>query len=215
MLHPAIGWLLSLMTAVAPPDRLARAPQLPGYEESAEDKEERYASLASDLYEVAFDRELTPLFRGKHGRSMTAMLALAVAFHESGFAKDVDRGPCYRAKGYERRCDGGRAACVMQVEVGEGSTLDGWTKADLFADRQKCFRAGIKILRRSMHTCRDLPVSAQLSIYAGGACHVPAYQKKSRELYGQFRQFSARGPFVGLDEVLMPDALAMGENQGG
>ena len=37
---------------------------------------------------------------------------------KSGFAPDVDAGSCYRGLGWERRCDGGRAKSMWQIQVG-------------------------------------------------------------------------------------------------
>ena len=168
---PVIQWLLSLITMFAPPDKLASAPQLPGYEETADEKTERYRSIAEDLYRVVYDSEIQPLFGGPKARAHTAALVLGVAFHESGFAKDVDVGPCYvgKVRGITR-CDGGRSACLMQILLDHRKTPEGWSQADLFADRTKCFRAGLGQLRKSMTACSSLPADYQLSAYATGVC---------------------------------------------
>lgn len=208
--NPVIAWLFAIMIQVAPPERLAAQPQIPGHEETAEEKRVRYESIATDLYTTVYDPTVTPLFRGSKGRAMTAVLELAVAFHEGGFAHDVDKGPCYQGKGFRGRCDGGLAACLMQIELGDGTTKEGWSKADLFADRQKCFRAGLSVLRRSMSSCRKLPPQLQLGVYAQGSCTSPVGQRKSRELYGQFRQFVAKADLPGPDESMMPSQLGDG-----
>lgn len=170
-MNPVTVWILALMTWGASPEKLSALPQFPGWEESAEDKKTRYESIASDLYSVTYDPKEKPLFGGKLGRARTTALLLSIAFFESGYAKDVDQGPCYRGKdGKGTRCDGGKAACLMQIEVGEGKTTEGWTKADLFSDRKKCFRAALHLVRRSFLACHNLGADHLLDSYAGGMC---------------------------------------------
>jgi len=80
----------------------------------------------------------------------------------------------------------------MQLRVGKGSTPEGWSHADLVADRTKCFRAGYRLLRRSIGACRRLPPLDWLSAYARGQCaegeptsHAligPAFQVRSAPL---------------------------------
>lgn len=171
MLQPVVIWLLGLMTFLAPPDRLAAAPQYPGWEETVEQKQERYLSIAEDIAEVAFDPAEQPVFNGPRGRVGTAALILALAFGESGFARDVDQGPCYRgADGRSSRCDGGQSACMMQIRIGAGRTREGWSQADLFADRTKCLRAGMHLARRSFRACRGEQLEYRLNAYASGVC---------------------------------------------
>ncbi len=156
-------WIFAVMLAFAPPDRYAPLQALPGWDETPAQRTERYRSIAADLDAVIAAEE--PLFRGPSGRRRTAALLLAVAPHESGFAPDVDRGPCYRGRdGRSLRCDSGRAACLLQVR---GSPE---ARRELFADRQRCFREGMALLRRSLGTCNQLPVEHRLAAYASGSC---------------------------------------------
>lgn len=207
MLNPIAAWLYAIMLSAAPPAKLAAAPQLPGYEETAEQKQERYQQIATAVYEVAFDPATAPLFGGAHGRRNTAATLLAIAFHEGGFAKDVDVGPCYKGKGpLAHRCDGGLSACLMQVQVGDGTTVEGWTKAELFADRHKCFRAGLRLVRKSMRACGDkFGRDHWLAAYAAGVCNHRVGQLRSRELTGQARSFLRRpGPEQPDGAFLLP-----------
>lgn len=198
-------WLVSLMTFAAPPERMAAAPQLPGWEETAEQKQERYEAIASDLYQVVYDPAVQPLFRGPKGRAQTAVLVLGVAHHESGFAKDVDIGPCYRKGSHSMRCDGGQSACVMQMRIGAGTTREGWTQEDLFADRKKCFTAGINHMRRSFRACSFAPQELWLTAYAGGTCSNRVGMRRSRELFGQGHTFASRAELPTPDaDFLMP-----------
>ncbi len=73
-------------------------------------------------------------------RANSLRLILSIAFFESGFHQAVDE---------------------------EMST---WKGPDLVADRTKCFRAGMEIMRRSMSACASLPARSRLSAYASGKC---------------------------------------------
>ena len=138
------------MVYLAPPERLAILPAFPGWAETVDQRTARYESIANDIAAVVLDPEEKPLYGGPQGRGQTAALIVAVAFMESGFAPDVDKGPCYRGKdGKGLRCDSGRSASIMQIMVGDGRTKDGWKKADLFQDRTKAVRAALHLMHMS------------------------------------------------------------------
>jgi hypothetical protein len=204
-MNPVTSWLFSLMVAFAPPDERARSSQLPGHEETVEQKTARYESIAKDLFDVVYDPTEVPLFAGPKGRARTAALVLAVAYHESGFAHDVDVGPCYRGKdGRGARCDHGKSACVMQLHVGDGTTLQGYTQEELFADRKKCFRAGLGLLRRSFSECRHLDAKHRLNAYASGVC--TRGEDGSERLMALMEKFAAKKPLPGDDAAMMKAA---------
>lgn len=174
-MNPVTAWLVSLLTFLAPPERAARVPPYPGWAEAPEARSARYEAIAADLYAVVYDPATAPLYQGPRGRASTAALIVAVAFKESGFAPDADLGPCYRgAPGGKlwRRCDGGRSACMMQVLIDKGTTSEGWSQNDLFADRKKCFSAGLRLLRRSYVACTKAGNAREhlLNAYASGVC---------------------------------------------
>jgi len=208
MMNPAVAWMLALMVQAAPPPRLAAAYQLPGHEETEADKLARYESFASDLYEVVYDPSVKPLFGGKKGRALTAATILGVAYHESGFAHDVDKGPCYRGKnGRDTRCDGGMSACVMQIKIGAGTTIrgahgiEGLTQAELFGDRKLCFKVGMHMLRRSITSCTKRGPDERLNAYASGRCDDGA--NRSKEILNIVRKFLANKEAVPLDAGLL------------
>jgi hypothetical protein len=194
-MNAVVQWIFMLMTLVAPPDRLASRPQWPGWVETAAEKEERYAAIAQALYEVEYDPSEKPLYGGPMGRAMTAATVLAVLYHESGFARDVDQGPCYQGKGAPMRCDGGRSACMAQIQIGEGTTtlrshgIAGLTKADLFADRKLCFKVAQHLIRRSFVACAKQGPNAKLNAYASGVCTLG--QDRSIEILSIARRFVA------------------------
>ena len=128
------------------------------------DYEARYAQVAYDASEVAFDPAEPPLFQGAQGRIRTVALMLAVAGMEGAY-KDTALG------------DRAQSVCMMQIHLpgasrirltaegdfaygGEGSV----GKRELAADRKLCLRAGLHILRHSMRACGNL------SAYTSGRC---------------------------------------------
>lgn len=163
-----IAWIVSLLSMLSPPDKVASVQRLPGWEETPEERTARYASIASDLHDVVFDPEESPL--RDTTREETVRVLAAVAFHESGFAKDVDVGPCYRGKGHELRCDSGRSVCLMQLHAPGRTTIDGYTRAQLEGDRKTCFRAALHVASRSYSACRK-PFTS-LNLYATGFCNM-------------------------------------------
>lgn len=203
-MNTIIAWLVSIMTTVAPPQKLASLPQLPGYEETAEEKEQRYADIAKDLYEVVYDPSFRPIYGGDKGRAVTAATVLAIAWHESGFARDVDKGPCYRgANGKGTRCDGGMSACLMQIRIGSGTTtkahgVAGLTQDDLFRDRKACFRAGIKLIRNSFAACVKEGPDHRLNAYASGVCGIG--HQRSKEMFAIHRRMISAKPVPVADK---------------
>lgn len=121
---------------------------MPGHNETADQRRDRYASIAADVASVAEDAE-------------SAALLLAVAYHESGFARDVDIGPCYRGPGWERRCDSGRAVCLTQLQLPRAE------RARAVADRRVCLTLGLAAARRSLATCRHLAPELRLAGLSG------------------------------------------------
>ncbi len=192
-MHAVALWLLEIMSLTAPPERAATEKPMPGWAETVEERRDRYAAIADAARAVAFDPNERPVFGGKHARARTAALLVAIAYHESGFARDVDLGPCYRGKADDgKRCDEGRAACLMQIHISDGQTAEGYTRDELFADRTKCFRSGLHLVRRSFQACRELPEKHRLASYASGTCK--GGLRGSEELMALYGKFSTRLP---------------------
>lgn len=147
MSEPA-SWVLAAILTMNLPDGPG------GDAESDASRLWRMREIASDIYAVGHD-------------DRERALLLAVAVRETGLAYDADKGPCYRGPGSERRCDSGRSACIMQIRLGRGKTEQGWSQADLFADRRKCLEAGRRLLERSSNACGR---GRELNAYATGSC---------------------------------------------
>ena len=154
--------VLRVMLVLSPPDRWSA---LPGHEETTEVRAERYASIARDIAAEGHTRE-------------GAALLLAVTWHESGWAHDVDVGRCYRGPGWEKRCDAGRAVCIAQLQLPRPQREEART------DRRTCLRMGLVAVRRSLAVCRR---SAPPHRFAGlsGSC--------SRGLRGSREIFAIHG----------------------
>jgi hypothetical protein len=156
----AITWIVSLLITLSP------AGKTNTYLEAVETKEEglvRYASIAKDLAEIVYDPNEQSAFKGQYGRAKTAALMLGIAYHESGgFRKDVDFQFGKHAFG-----DKGRSVCLMQINVGDGKTPEGWTKSDL-KDRKKCFRTALHKIHDSFKRCSHFAPEFWLSAYTAG-----------------------------------------------
>jgi hypothetical protein len=159
-MEPIVAWALTFMLSWAPPGRSHIKDAI----ETPEAGRARYAEIARAATRVAFDPQVRPLVSGPHARSQTLAIVLSVAYHESGFRRDVDLGIGPLARG------SGTDSCLMQIRVGRGNTVEGYSDADLVADRDKCFRVGMRLLRHSIGACRSLPPLDWLSAYARGQC---------------------------------------------
>jgi len=126
------------------------------------------ASAVGDIVAVAFDSSEQPVFAGASGRVRTAALLASIASFESGgFDPKVDSG--------ERKGDGGKSYCMMQINLGTRrivlapkgyrySYSEGLTGADLLADRRACVRAALHVAQASYASCGNL------SGYTSGKC---------------------------------------------
>lgn len=123
---------------------------LPGWDETPEDHRIRLERIADDVGAVA----RTPA---------EVAILVGIAWHESGIAPDVDAGACYRERGWSRRCDGGRAVSLWQLQSADPERLDVWRR-----DRRA---AATEALRRALQSMRACQAGPRLAMYAGGACH--------------------------------------------
>jgi hypothetical protein len=154
-----------------------------GWESRAE-ADTRRLSIATDIAAVAFDPAETPLFASGNdyaSRANTALFLASIARYESRFDVRVDTGHCEAFPGGIKAgwCDNGNAHTLWQHNIGNGKTIDGWTKIDLIADRKKAVRAALHALQHSVKTCGKTYTGADaFSVYAQGFCGV---SEKMRE----------------------------------
>ena len=170
-MNTIVTWLVALMLWASPPERDAKHQAFPGWAETPAERTVRYESIATDIYEAVYVPGARLPWGGKNGPARSAALLLALSFGESGWAPDVDKGPCY--PGVHGRCDGGRAACIFQIQAGPGTTLSqhgisGKTGADLFSDRKLCVQVALHMINRSFRAARLLPLEDRLNVYASG-----------------------------------------------
>lgn len=144
--------------------------------ESRQEANVRRLAIATDIASVAFDPSESPLFASGNdhaSRANTALFLASIARFESGFDVRVDSGHCEALPGGIKAgwCDNGNAHSMWQHNIGNGKTIDGWTKSDLIADRRKAIRASLHALQRSVKTCGKTYGGADaFSVYAQGFC---------------------------------------------
>lgn len=161
--------------------------QLSYLRESLEEAEQRYKEVAADIVEVAFDENEPPLFDGPAGREATALLLTAVAWHESGFRKDVEtcQGPL--AKG-----DDGRSIGLFQIM--QGKNRQGYSAKEICSDRKLQVRLGLHVLRRAKERCGGSPL-VWLQAYGAGRCDLP--HRSARNKCAAFEKIGSKH-FKGL-----------------
>lgn len=170
--------LFHFLTGMVPPGKFDLAATQDWAREPRADVERRFASISEVIEKVALDPNEAPVFMGKNGRSKTALLMMVIGVGETRFARDTHLGyqgtdRCYGGPGSEKRCDSGKSACPFQINVGTGRTAEGWTRADLFQDFEKCARAALHRIRQSVAAARRCGLHSTtdwLNAYASGFC---------------------------------------------
>lgn len=202
-----VVWILSMMTAVAPPHRDHFEPEA---RESWAQADARYREIAEAIVDTTFDPSIRPVFGGDRGRQHTAMLVATMFFMESGFRRDIDLGTSRVRLRRAGLNDFGRSWCMGQINLGikripdpnrpgmwidtsAKNTAEGWSGPELFADRRKCIAATITVLRASISTCRHLPTTERLAVYAAGSCDSEAGRVASGARMRLFHKWLGRG----------------------
>jgi hypothetical protein len=202
-----VVWILSMMTAVAPPHREHFEAEA---KESYAQADERYREIAEAIVDTSYDENIQPVFPGQRGRASTAMLVATIFFMESGFRRDLDLGTSHVRLRRAGLNDFGRSWCMGQINLGikripdpdrpgmwkdtsAKNTAEGWSGPELFADRRKCIAATISVLRSSLGACRHLPPMARLAVYAAGTCDSEAGQRASEARMRLFHRWLGRG----------------------
>lgn len=205
-----VAWILSAMVSWSPPDRVHTTPDAV---ETADSAQTRYEEIAKSLTQVAYAEGNTPIFSGSYGRARTAALMVSVAYHESGFRRDVDLGIGKAARG-----DGGKSHCMMQINLGlnrvstvllENLLGQPWSANDLVEDRTKCFQTGYAVLYKSFSACKSLPFEYRMAIYASGTCYNGHYDSAVR-VRRAVRWFSGHKP--PFDDVVVLTSIAEEEH---
>jgi hypothetical protein len=164
-------------------DLLHPSVQLRSYiREPLADAQTRYESIAEDITAVVMDENEPPLFSGPAGREATGILLSAIAWHESGYRKDVDVCKGVRSKG-----DNGRSVGLLQVMA--GPNYEGHTSKEICEDRRLAIRLGLHVLRRAKEGCKGAPRS-WLQSYAAGGCGIKS--ASSRDVCSAFDRVSQK-----------------------
>jgi hypothetical protein len=165
--------ILSALLALSPVE--APHESVPGWAESADQRAARYASIADDVAAAVTDACASSAEAATCQRRAAALL-VGLAWHESGFAPDVDAGDCYRGRdGRGPRCDSGRAVSLWQLQ---GSA----DERALWRDRRQAARRALRAAGRSLGACRRNADEERLAAYAGGRCEHPTARRRAREL---------------------------------
>lgn len=168
---------------------------LPGWTETDDARLHRYYAIAADVAVVADEA-----CKGNRACAVNAVHALlGVAWHESGFAPDVDVGPCYRGlDGKGPRCDGGNAYSMWQLHplgCAQGPHAGPCAEVADYADRRKAAREALRRMARSIRECRkaSVPRDEELAVYAGGGCKLPSAMRAARDLAAAIKR-ATRAP---------------------
>lgn len=148
--------------------------ELPGFRESPWERGVRYLAISLEVAGAVEEA-----CAGREGCQRWALPALlGVAWHESGFAADVDAGTCWRGRdGRGPRCDGGKAATIFQMQ---GSAAE---RALWSSSRRQAAREALRRITRSLRACRRLPAAERLAAYASGGCAGEEPLRRARELH--------------------------------
>ncbi len=158
--------ILAILIALAPPARVHAAP---GWQEAPAAYTTRLGAIAEDIAAVSTNR-------------IDAAALVGVAWHESGFAADVDAGECYHAE-VTGRCDGGRAASLWQLQTANPDMHEVFRTTR----RAAAFEALARI-HRSRTACRANVPTERLAAYAGGVCDLLAAKAAARGLDAAVRK---------------------------
>lgn len=193
--------------------------------ETTADIEARRSKIANAIFTVAFDPAEKPVFGGPKGRIMTVQFMNSIASFESSYHRLVFagkwNGDCkilqndgtYRACTVPESEKHGRSVCFMQVNVGEGKTVEGWSRKDLLEDPEKCARAALHILRESVKVCTSAPHNFTwekdgpdiFSAYMSTGCFRGNIAAKNR--WDRAKAWFDKNPFDYSDSDFLPDAV--------
>lgn len=177
-------WIFSVLTVIAPPEKLAATVQ----GETVEEMTERYQTTAVKMAETITERG--PLFKGKDGEYKTAATMIGIMKFESELANAVATG--------KRRGDHGKSWCYMQIMIDGKTNIWGddemktWTGQDLVDDWKKCFSVAHAILQYSLRSCGNYKNGDILSGYTTGRCKEG--EKKARHRWNYAQQILRQHP---------------------
>jgi len=141
-----LAWVLMAVNAWG-------AKPLPPEEQRVDEVRQR---AAESIYQVAYDADEAPIFRGNYGRARTALWMVSNAGEESRFLERIITGRCRPGE-----CDHGAATGMLQVHLGPFGmrlvgdreawcgrrAVDCWTRDDLLNDWSLQVRAALHVYR--------------------------------------------------------------------
>lgn len=160
--------------------------------ETIEQRAERYHGISAAVVAVAIEEkpiaaiEPVPLPAGLDRRLYTAVAILAATNAETGWHRSSDFG-LNHGQG-----DKGRSWCLGQILTDDdGYTEEGYTGAQLVADRELCIRVTLSRLKRSFVACPDIP-DGQFVNYLSGGCSSEQAMRESAKRVKLFRRMVGR-----------------------
>ena len=149
--------------------------------EALPEAQQRYESIAEDITAVAMDEAEPPLFTGPAAREATAALLSTIAWHESGFRKDVDN-----CRGTYSKGDAGRSISLLQVM--SGPNYEGHSATEICEDRRLAIRLGLHVLRRAKNGCMGGLGGPRIWLQSYGAGYCTVRSNVSRDICTQFER---------------------------
>ena len=165
--------MLKALIFAAMVDLLSPSVQVRSYlREPVHDAELRYDAIADDISTILSDETEPLLFTGPAGREATGLLLATIAWHESGFRKDVDT-----CTGALSRGDNGRSVGLLQVM--RGPNYEGHTAKEICGDRRLAIRLGLHVLNRAKETCQRMSPRGWVQSFVAGYCGWDTFSARS------------------------------------
>lgn len=147
--------------------------------------EAHLAEVATDIASVVEAPDAPLLFEGPARREATALLLVAIAAHESGFSRAIDR--C------EKRGDGGRSRTMWQL-IGKVH-LAGRSYEEVCQDRRLAARLALAALARGWHKNPYATPQRLINAYTAGRWTVES--RASRDICSMWQTRAERFGFKG------------------
>lgn len=141
--------------------------------------------VATDVVSVVQAGDAPRLFEGPGRREAAALLLVAIAAHESGFSRAIDR--C------EKRGDGGRSRTMWQL-IGKVH-LAGHSYAEVCKDRRLAARLALTALARAWHKNPYATPQRLINAYTAGTW--TAETRASRDICSMWQTRAERVGLVG------------------
>jgi len=152
-------------------------------------------------YKKHVDYDISPQARGDSGRSWCLMQV------NLGKPICVDETHKRLPPPVDGKCEIGRPSTPSVLSFHDGKVdilrndanapSDAVSGQDLIANRKLCFRAGLRIIKKSFAACKGNPLEDRLAAYASGSCDAGKVESKRR--IGGMRSWMTMRPIPMMD----------------